>query len=113
MGGLIHACLLRRQANRILLYITHAVDVDFVAVEVVVTSAVLVTLKVTRFDTTTPNADQEDNDHDVHLEGVKCLFCFPLFVGFFILSDVITTTDKLKRKNGKYSKGYAAHVDSS
>jgi hypothetical protein len=37
-------------------YITRAVDVDFVAVEVVVTSAVLVTMKVTRFDTTTPNA---------------------------------------------------------
>jgi hypothetical protein len=34
-------------------YVTHAVDVDFVAVEVVVTSAVVVIVRVARCDTTT------------------------------------------------------------
>ena len=55
MGGLSQTCLLRRmgQADGALEYITHAVDVDFVEVEVVVTRAVEVTMKVTRFDTTT------------------------------------------------------------
>ena len=80
MGGLSQTCFLRRQEDGASVYLTHAVDVDFVEVEVVVTSAVVVTVRVTRCDTTTADArlTKRRTITTFILRRVQCLCSFTL-----------------------------------